>query len=148
MFFKKKSMWVLNNCESRHQNCSKLNNCLLPKTRGTLKWVCWPDLVHDRVFLEALPILCLSSLWFQWSLFIKGIKERKNTEKEMGSERKWRKERKKKCSEIEREETLPLKTNTFLPHTILSCSYSGVAIQRKTKFLKQSSTCCLYVDTW
>ena len=46
-------------------------------------------------FLEALPILCLSSLWFQWSLFVKGIKERKNTEKEMGSERKWRKERKK-----------------------------------------------------
>ena len=54
----------------------------------------------------------------------------------------------KKCSETEREETLPSKTNTFLPHTILSCSYSGVAIERKTKFLKQSSTCCLYVDTW
>ena len=128
-------MWVLNNCESRHQNCSKLNNCLLPKTRGTLKWVCWPDLVHDRVFLEALPILCLSSLWFQWSLFVKGIKERKNTEKEMGSERKWRKERKKKCCETEREETIPLKTKTCLP-------YCGVAVERKTSHMLSS---CGYV---
>ena len=46
----------------------------------------------------------------------------------------------KKCSETKREETLPLKTKTFLP-------YSGVAVERKTKFLKQSSTCCPHVDT-
>ena len=40
---------------------------------------------------------------------------------------------KKKCNETEREETLPLKTKTFLPHNIFGCSYSGVAAERKTK---------------
>ena len=105
---------------------------------------------------------CVSQVWFMikcslkpspfraWVIFdFSGLycllrewkKERKNTEKEMGFERKWRKERKKKCSEIEREETLPSKTKTFLP-------YSGVAVERKKKFLKQSSTCCPHVDTW
>ena len=106
----------------------------MPTTRGTLKWVCWPGLVHDRVFLEAIPILCLSSLWFQWSLFVEGMKERKIQRKRWDLRENEGKKEKKKCSEIEREETLPSKTNTFLPHTILGCSYSGVAVERKTIF--------------
>ena len=82
---------------------------------------------HPNFVLEFSLISVVSVCW--------GNERKKNTEKEMGSERKWRKERKKKkCSEIEREETLPSKTNTFLPHTILGCSYSGVAVERKTIF--------------
>ena len=52
----------LNSCESWCRNRSKLNNYLLPMTRGALKWVRRPGLVHDQVFLEAIPISCLSSL--------------------------------------------------------------------------------------
>ena len=62
-------------------------------------------------------------------------KERKNTKKEMGSERKWRKERKQKCSKIEKAETIPLKTKTCLP-------YCGVAVERKTSHMLSS---CGYV---
>ena len=107
---------------------SKLNNYLLPTTGGALKWVRQPGVVHDRVFLEAIPISCLSSLWFQWSLSVEGMKERKNTEKEMGSERKWRKERKKKKKVVKlREETfttedqvLPWLKQDFLKQEISS----------------------------
>ena len=52
----------LNSCESWRRNRSKLNNYLLPTIGVALKWVCRLGLVHDRVFLEAIPISCLSSL--------------------------------------------------------------------------------------
>ena len=38
--------------------------------------------------------------------------------------------KKKKCSETVEKKHLPLKTKTFLP-------YSGVAVERRTKFMKQ-----------
>ena len=46
---------------------------------------------------------------------------------------KMKERKKKKRIETEREETLPLKTKTFLPRNILGCSYNGVAVERKTK---------------
>ena len=52
----------LNSCESWPRNHSKLNNYLLPTIGGTLKWMHRPGLVHDLVFLKAIPISCLSSL--------------------------------------------------------------------------------------
>ena len=57
-------------------------------------------------------------------------KKEKNTEQEMGSERKWRKERKKTVVKLKEKKHLPLKTKTFLP-------YCGVAVERRTKFMKQ-----------
>ena len=100
--------------------------------RGSWLGVPWS---HPHFVLEFSLISVVSVCWGN-----ERKKERKNIEKEMGSERKWRKERRKKCSEIEREETLPLKTNTFLP-------YSRVAIERKTisetKFYLLSS--CRYM---
>ena len=85
---------------------SKLNNYLLPTTEGALKWVSQPGVVHDRVFLEAIPISCLSSLWFQWSLSVEGMKERKKKYRERDGIWEKMKERKKKnFSETEIEET-------------------------------------------
>ena len=85
---------------------SKLNNYLLPTTGGALKWVRQPGMVDNRVFLEAIPISCLSSLWFQWSLSVEGMKERKKKYSERDGIWEKMKERKKKnCSETEIEET-------------------------------------------
>ena len=61
------------------------------------------------------------------------MKERKIQRKRWDLRENEGKKEKKKCSEIEREETLPLKTKTFLPHNILGCSYSSVAVESKTK---------------
>ena len=91
---------------------SKLNNYLLPTTGGALKWVRQPGMVHDRVFLEAIPISCLSSLWFQWSLSVEGMKERKKKYSERdGIWEKMKERKKKKCSETKREETLRFGTS-------------------------------------
>ncbi|XP_075659976.1 pentatricopeptide repeat-containing protein At3g14330-like [Castanea sativa] len=38
-------------CESWRRNYSKLNNCLLPTTRGALKWVHRPGVVYDQLHL-------------------------------------------------------------------------------------------------
>ena len=93
---------------------------------------------------------CVSQAWFMigcslklspfraWVLFdFSGLcllrewkKENQNTKQEMGSERKWRKERKKNVVKLKEKKHLPLKTKTFLP-------YCGVAVERRTKFLKQ-----------
>ena len=61
-----------------------------------LKWVRRPGVIHDRVFLEAISISCLSSLWFQWSLSVEGMKERKKKYKERDGIWEKMKERKKK----------------------------------------------------
>ena len=101
-----------------------------------LKWVRRPGVIHDRVFLEAISISCLSSLWFQWSLSIEGMKERKKKYKERdGIWEKMKERKKKKCCETKREETIPLKTKTCLP-------YCGVAVERKTSHMLSS---CGYV---
>ena len=86
---------------------SKLNNYLLPTTGGALKWVRRLGMVHDRVFLEAIPISCLSSLWFQWSLSVEGMKERKKKYRERdGIWEKMKERKKKKDSETERERNI------------------------------------------
>ena len=97
----------LNSCESWRRNRSKLNNYLLPTTGGALKWVSQPGVVHDRVFLEAIPISWLSSLWFQWSLSVEGMKERKKKYRERdGIWEKMKERKKKKDSETERERNI------------------------------------------
>ena len=59
---------------------------------------------------------------------------------------------KKNVVKLKEKKHLPLKNKTFLP-------YSGVAVERKTKFLKQvlpitqqflkkKKKCCPHVDTW
>ena len=96
---------------------------------------------------------CVGQAWFMiecslkpsqfcaWVLFdfsglclLREWKKEKYRERDGIWEKMKERKKKKKCSEIEREETLPSKTNTFLPHTILGCSYSGVAVERKTIF--------------
>ena len=109
---------------------------------------------------------CVSQAWFMigcslkpspfraWVLFdFSGLcllrewkKERKNTAKEMGSERKWRKERKKNCSETEREETFTTwRPSSTLAETRLSETSSTLA---ETSSLTQQLLKSNVVLTW
>ena len=90
--------------------------------RGSWSGVPWS---HPHFVLELSLISVVSDCWGN-----ERKKERKNTKKEMGSKRKWRKERKKNVVKLKEKKHLLLKTKTFLP-------YSGVVVERKTKFLKQ-----------
>ena len=132
IFLKKKSIWVLNTCESRHQNFKAEQLSVADDRRGlemgeSARHGSWSGVPwsHPHFVLEFSLISVVSVCWGN-----ERKKERKNTEKEMGSERKWRKERKKKVVKLKEKKHLPLKTKTFLP-------YSGVAFKRRTKFLKQ-----------
>ena len=123
----------------------KAEQLFVATTGGALKWVRQLGVVHDRVFLEAIPISCLSSLWFQWSLSVEGMKERKKKYRERWDLRENEgKKEKKKVVKLKEKKHLPLKTKTFLP-------YTGVAVKRKTFYLlhnnfwKKMLSSCGYV---
>ena len=147
IFLKKKSIWVLNTCESRRWNFKAEQLSVADDRRGlemgeSARRGSWSGVPwsHPHFVLEFSLISVVFVCWGN-----ERKKERKNTEKEMGSERKWRKERKKNCSETEREESF----TTWRPSsTLAETRLSETSFTAETSSLTQQFLKSNVVLTW